>query len=47
LVKLITSLNPLVDKTLNKNPFDFIADAENIKSYLNELLNRQKFIISI
>jgi cephalosporin hydroxylase len=38
LVKLKTYLNPLVDKALNKNPFDLIADAENIKSYLNELL---------
>jgi cephalosporin hydroxylase len=32
------SLDPLVDRALNKTPFDFIADAENIKSYLNELL---------
>ena len=38
LVKLTTSLNPLVDKALNKNPFDFIDDAEGIKSYLNKLL---------
>ena len=32
-----TDLNPLVDKALNKNPFNF-ADSEGIKSYLNELL---------
>ena len=32
------SLNPIVDKALNKNPFDFIADAEDIRFYLNELL---------
>ena len=32
------SLNPLVDKALNKNPFEFATDSEDIKSYLNELL---------
>jgi len=31
-------LNPLVDKALNKNPFEFATDSEDIKSYLNELL---------
>lgn len=34
----LLSLNPLVDKALKKNPFDFIDDAEDIKSYLNDLL---------
>ena len=32
------SLDPLVDKILKKNPFDFTTDGEDIKSYLNELL---------
>ena len=31
-------LNPLVDRALNKNPFEFATDSEDIKSYLNELL---------
>ena len=31
-------LNPLVDKALNKNPFEFATDSEDIKSYLNKLL---------
>jgi cephalosporin hydroxylase len=35
---MAAALNPLVDIALNKNPFDFIADAEDIKSYLNDLL---------
>ena len=31
-------LNPLVDRALNKNPFEFATDSEDIKSYLNKLL---------
>ena len=38
MVKSIISFNPLVDEALNKNPFNFIADSGDIKSYLNELL---------
>ena len=41
-----TSLNPLVDIALNKNPFDFIADSEEIKSYLNELLIDKNFSLA-
>jgi|TARA_B110000037_G_scaffold8912_1_gene9654 cephalosporin hydroxylase len=46
LEKSITSLNPLVDKALKKNPFDFTDDAEGIKSYLNELLLDKNLLLA-
>ena len=41
-----TFLNPLVEKALNKSPFDFFSDGENIKSYLNELLTDKNLLLA-
>jgi cephalosporin hydroxylase len=46
LVKSTTFLNPLVEKALNKSPFDFFSDGENIKSYLNELLTDKNLLLA-